>query len=232
MVDETPIPHLLVVDDDARLRDLLARYLSEHGWLVTTAKNVADARVKLRYFQYDLIVLDVMMPGETGLQFAGAFRQEHNTPILMLTAMGEASDRIAGLEAGADDYLSKPFEPRELLLRTERILARTLPKEAPKSQRIRFGAFELDVAARRLWQAGSPVHMTESEMAILLVLAEHLNTPVSRERLSESLASHDEEPNPRSADVMVTRVRKKIEAEPSKPTYLQTVRGEGYILRS
>jgi two-component system phosphate regulon response regulator OmpR len=232
MNDARIIPHLLVVDDDARLRELLARYLTEHGWLVTTAKNVTDARAKLSYFQCDLIVLDVMMPGETGLQFAAKFRKENNTPILMLTAMGEAADRIAGLEAGADDYLPKPFEPRELLLRTERILARTLPKVAPTAQRIRFGAFELDVAARRLWQAGVPVHLTESEMAILLVLAEHLNTPVTRERLSEALVSPEEDSNPRSADVMVTRVRKKIEAEPSKPVYLQTVRGEGYILRS
>jgi two-component system, OmpR family, phosphate regulon response regulator OmpR len=226
------IPHILVVDDDGRLRDLLARYLGEHGWLITTAKHAADARVKLAYFTVDLIVLDGMMPKESGIQFAESLRKEPNPPpILMLTAMGEAHQRIAGLEAGVEDYLTKPFEPRELLLRLQRILSRTMPKIDPTPALIRFGAFQLDALARRLTHADTPVHLTESEMNLLLVLAAYLNQPVSRERLSEAVAG-EEEPNPRSADVIVTRLRKKIEAEPARPLYLQTVRGEGYALRS
>jgi two-component system, OmpR family, phosphate regulon response regulator OmpR len=220
-----------VVDDDLRLRDLLARYLSDHGWLVTTAKNVADARAKLHYFTFDLIILDVMMPKETGIEFATTFRKEHNTPILMLTAMGEAIDRIAGLEAGADDYLPKPFEPRELVLRTQSILSRTMPKPELKPATVMFGAYQLETQARRLLKAGQPVHVTESEMALLMLLASQLNVPISREQLSEFITSPEEEPNPRSADVMITRLRKKIEDEPSKPVYIQTVRGEGYVLR-
>ncbi len=227
------IPHILVVDDDARLRELLARYLGEQGWLVTVAKHAADARVKLSYFQADLIVLDLMMPGESGLALAQSLRVSgQSAPILMLTAMGEAAERIAGLEAGADDYLSKPFEPKELLLRARRILERTMHKSDAASPFITFGDYRLDVQARRLMRGVSPVHLTESEMNLLLVLAEQLNRPVSREALSEAIASGEEEPNSRSADVLVTRLRKKIETEPARPLYLQTVRGEGYALRS
>ena len=227
------IPHILVVDDDGRLRDLLARYLGEQGWLVTTAKNVADARSKLSYFEVDLIVLDVMMPGQSGLEFAQMLRKEgQSTPILMLTAMGEAAQRIEGLEAGADDYLSKPFEPRELVLRVQRMLARTMQKSDAASPFITFGSYRLDPQTRRLLRGDAPVHLTESEMNLLLVLAQRLNQAVSREELSDALATSEEEPNPRTADVMVTRLRKKIEAEPARPLYLQTVRGEGYILRT
>lgn len=227
------IPHILVVDDDARLRDLLARYLTEHGWLITTAKNVADARIKLGYFKVDLIVLDWMMPNETGLDFASQLRtDEQFTPILMLTAMGESAHRIAGLETGVDDYLSKPFEPRELLLRIKRILSRTMPPTPKTTSIITFGTFQLDMQLRRLLRANTPVHLTESEMNLLLVLAKHLNQPVSRETLSEAIMGNEEEQNPRTTDVMVTRLRKKIEEEPARPVYLQTVRGEGYILRS
>ncbi len=223
------IPHLLVVDDDARLRSLLKRYLSKQGWNVTCAKDAADARAKLRYFIYDLLVLDVMMPNETGLEFAKDFRTSHDTPILMLTAMGDTQDRIAGFEAGVDDYLPKPFEPRELALRISSILARTM--KAPPATMITFGEFTLDKEARRLLRGDAPIHLTESEMALLLVFAEHLGDAVSRERLSEAIAKPEEDANPRSVDVLVTRLRKKIEDEPSRPLTLQTVRGAGYVLR-
>lgn len=222
-------PHLLVVDDDARLRALLKRYLSKQGWAVTCAKHAEDARAKMRYFIYDLIVLDVMMPGETGVQFAASLRPDDATPILMLTAMGEIDDRIAGFEAGVDDYLPKPFEPRELVLRIQSILLRTMQAPAPKA--IQFGAFSLDIEANRLMQGDDIVHLTESEMGLLTLLAQHLGEPVSRELLGETITGADEELNPRTVDVQVTRLRKKIEAEPSKPVLLQTVRGEGYVLR-
>ncbi len=232
MPSDSP-PHLLIVDDDARLRNLLARYLGKQGWLVTCAKDVKDAEKKLQYFLYDLIVLDVMMPGETGLEFARRYCSPDTPPILMLTAMGDADDRIAGLEAGVDDYLPKPFEPRELLLRIERILARTrIIVNDKDSALVSFGMYDLDSQSKRLLRDNDPVHLTESEMALLCMLAQHINEPVSRERLSEIIASPGEEPNPRSADVLITRLRKKIEEDSSRPVYLQTIRGEGYILRS
>ncbi len=226
------ITHLLIVDDDTRLRNLLERYLKRQKWIVTAAKHAKEARDFLRYCSVDLIVLDVMMPGETGLEFAKSLRNaQDTTPILMLTAMGEGHQRIDGLESGADDYLTKPFEPRELVLRIERILQRTKPLSLQTSA-IHFGACELDIEQKRLLQQGKPLHLTESEMTLLCYLAEHINESVSRETLGQLLGSAEENINSRSVDVMITRIRRKIEPNSSRPTYLQTVRGQGYILRS
>jgi two-component system, OmpR family, phosphate regulon response regulator OmpR len=225
-------PHLLVVDDDVRLRQLLTRYLAEQGWHVTCAANADDARHKMRLFTVDLMILDMMMPKETGIEFMRHLAQTPPVPpILMLTAMGEAIDRITGLEAGADDYLPKPFEPRELVLRIQKILARTKKIIPREDELIMFGEFRLDLKKKRLFRGADPVHITESEMDILCLLGASLNVAVTRDTLSRAISSEEEEPNPRSVDVLITRLRRKIEPEPSRPVYLQTVRGEGYALR-
>lgn len=231
MTDPTAPFHLLIVDDDARLRSLLARYLGKQGWLVTCARDIPDAEAKLRFFVFDAMILDVMMPGESGLDFARRFVPEHDTPILMLTAMGEAEDRIAGLESGVEDYLAKPFEPRELELRLNRLLSRGRPAATQQTSAITFGPYRLDIAQRRLWRDDVPVHLTESETALLCLLGEHSGEPVSREQLGEATASPGEESNPRSTDVLMTRLRRKIEDNPGRPVYLQTMRGAGYALK-
>jgi two-component system, OmpR family, phosphate regulon response regulator OmpR len=226
------IPHILVVDDDEKLRKLLARYLNEQGLVVTCAANAEDARAKLQFFKYDAMVLDMMMPNQTGIEFM----QTANIPLpptLMLTAMGEVSDRIKGLEAGADDYLSKPFEPKELVLRLQKIINRTKISHSPQ-QTINFGDFSLDLNKKRLHQNGDIVHLTEAEMAMLLLLASNVNQVVAREKLLQNIAQNggSEENNLRAVDVLITRIRRKIEADPARPIYLQTARGEGYILRN
>ncbi len=223
------IPHILVVDDDVRLRKLLARYLSEQGLMVTCAADADDARAKLRFFKYDAMVLDMMMPRETGVTFLS--RDGANLPpTLMLTAMNEAHDRIAGLEAGADDYLAKPFEPKELVLRLQKIIKRT-KIIAPQNTALRFGDYELDISKNRLSKHDIAVHLTESEMSLLLLLAKHVNKPLSREDILQHVASEAEENNLRTADVLITRLRRKIEPDPSRPLHLVTIRGEGYMLR-
>jgi two-component system phosphate regulon response regulator OmpR len=232
MTTPETLRHLLIVDDDERLRSLLARYLGRQGWLVTCARDIPDAEVKLRFFIFDAIILDLMMPGESGLDFARRFVPVHDTPILMLTAMGESDDRIVGLESGAEDYLSKPFEPRELELRLIRMLGRQRPATAePASPQLRFGAFTLDIQQRRLLHEGEPLHLTESEMSLLCALADFADQSVSREQLNEAISKPGEDSNPRSTDVLVTRLRRKIEPDPARPVYLQTVRGAGYVLR-
>lgn len=235
--------HVLVIDDDARLRALLARYLGAQGWLVTCARDVPDAHAKLNCLIFDLIVLDLMMPGESGLDFAKAWRRQEpigmRTPILMLTAMAGAQDRIAGLEAGADDYLTKPFEPRELVLRLENIMQRAqpfAPAPAPVNtgsppKEVHFGDYVLDVSAKRLSRSGSHIHLTEAEMSALCLLAGSQGSPVTREALGALMASGGTDANPRSADVLMTRLRRKIEDDPARPAYLHTVRGKGYVLR-
>ena len=222
------VPHILVVDDDTRLRELLRRYLAEQGFLVTAAGDAAEARSKLASMTFDLIVLDVMMPGESGLEFTSSFRRSSDIPILMLTAMGEPEDRIGGLERGADDYLSKPFEPRELVARIRSILRR-VPQEpsiAPP-QMVRFGRFTFDLDRQALSVDGRPVRLTQAEATLLKALALGSGAPLSREELHRrtNLA-----PNSRTIDVQVTRLRRKIEPEPRYPRYLQTVRGKGYAL--
>jgi two-component system phosphate regulon response regulator OmpR len=219
---------VLVVDDDTRLRELLKSFLSRSGLRVSTAANAAAARQQLDALHFDLIVLDVMMPGQTGLDFAGELRKTSDVPILMLTAMGDPKDRIAGLEKGVDDYLGKPFEPRELLLRIQSVLRRGRPAEvATTPERVVFGPFQFDLALGELTQKGKRVPLTDAEIALLRALATQLGEVLSRETLSKSVGGGA---NERAIDVVVTRLRRKIEPDPSFPRYLRTVRGQGYRL--
>jgi two-component system, OmpR family, phosphate regulon response regulator OmpR len=221
--------HLLVIDDDERLRDLLRRYLVESGFRVTTAGDAAEARVKLQSLAFDLLIVDVMMPGESGLQLTESLRQTSAVPILLLTAMAEAENRIDGLERGADDYLTKPFEPRELVLRIRNILTRVTaaPPPAPVEE-LRFGGLRFDLKRGALFRGADMVHLTEAEAALLAALARQPGEPVSREALSlEAQCSG----NLRTVDVQMTRLRRKIERDPKFPRYLQTVRGTGYVLK-
>lgn len=221
--------HILVVNDDKRLRELLRRYLAERGFRVTVAADATEAWARLESLAFDLIVLDVMMPGQSGFDFTEALRLKSQVPILMLTAMGEPEERIQGLERGADDYLAKPFEPRELVLRIQRILARipAPPALAPITN-VRLGACAFDLKREELSRGGAPIKLTESEGRLLRILASHAGQPLSRERLaSESEVSG----NTRAIDVQVTRLRRKIEPDPRAPRYLHTVRGKGYMLR-
>jgi len=218
-------PHLLVVDDDKRLRELLRRYLSDNGFRVTIAADARDARSNLASFAFDLLVLDVMLPGENGLELTRALRRENPIPVLLLTAMGEPEDRVNGLEQGADDYLSKPFEPRELVLHIRNVLLRR-PAASPVSRNVRFGGFRFDMRRGELYRGGDAVHLTAAEAGLLAVLAEKAGQAVSREELSVSFSD-----NVRNVDVQMTRLRRKIERDPRFPRYLQTVRGIGYTLK-
>jgi two-component system phosphate regulon response regulator OmpR len=222
-------PHILVVDDDKRLSELLRRYLAENGFRVTVAGDARQAWTHLESLTFDLIVLDVMMPGQNGLDFATALRPKSNVPILMLTAMADAEDRINGLERGADDYLGKPFEPRELVLRIRRILGRVPAPPAPAAvTQIHLGPFAFDMAREALSRRGRPVRITSGEARLLKVLASHAGEPVERERLlSESRLAG----SLRTVDVQVARLRRKIEPDPRMPRYIQTMRGKGYLLR-
>jgi two-component system phosphate regulon response regulator OmpR len=217
--------HLLVVDDDARLRGLLRRYLSDNGFRVTAAADAREARSNLASFAFDLVVLDVMMPGESGLELTRVLRAEGRIPVLLLTAMAEPEDRVNGLEHGADDYLSKPFEPRELVLRIRNLLQRR-PVTDPVSQDIRFGGCRFDVVRGELYRGGDLVHLTAAEAGLLSSLAQKAGLAVSREELSISLSG-----NVRNVNVQMTRLRRKIERDPRFPRYLQTVRGTGYMLK-
>ena len=221
--------HILVVDDDTRLRRLIQKYLKEQGFLVTGAPSAKDARQHMESLQFDLIVLDVMMPGEDGMSFAGAVRDISEIPILMLTAMGEAEHRIQGLEHGVDDYMGKPFEPRELLLRVNAILRRTPPPPDDRAHELSFGECRYDISRNTLVRDGNSVHLTSAEAVHLRTLAINANTPVQRSQLSNDDSGHA---NPRTIDVQVTRLRRKIESDPRQPRYLQTVRGTGYLLRT
>jgi two-component system phosphate regulon response regulator OmpR len=224
-------PHILVVDDDTRLRELLKTFLSRNSFRVSTARHSAEARQHLDALDFDLIVLDVMMPGQTGLDFAAELRQTNDVPILMLTAMGEPKDRIAGLEKGVDDYLAKPFEARELLLRIQNVLRRGRPvaveAPAPADRKVTFGPFQFDLDLGELTQKGKRVPLTDAEIALLRALAGQLGQVLSREALSKSVGS---DVNERAIDVQVTRLRRKIEPDPGFPRYLRTVRGQGYRL--
>lgn len=219
--------HILVVDDDARLRDLLAKFLQEHGFLVTAAKDAQDARSRLKGLSFDIIVLDLMMPGESGLEFAADLRGKSDIPILMLTAMGEPEDRVSGLEQGADDYLVKPFEPRELLLRINNILKRSPATDGIPAQ-VNLGDSIFDIEREELSRDGQRVHLTDIEATLLKVLAERPGVVLSRDELSEFTGTQG---GGRAVDVQVTRLRRKIEEDVKLPRYLQTVRGKGYVLR-
>ena len=220
-------PHILVVDDDARLRDLLSRFLQESGFLVSGAESAAQARNILKNMQFDLLVIDVMMPGETGLELLADIRKDSSIPALFLTAMNETEDRIGGLEVGADDYIAKPFEPRELILRIQRILDRQAQQTA--AGLVKFGAFTFDYDSHILTEAGQRVHITTAEQDLLSCFAAAPNQVLSRDDISAQL---DGRMKGRSIDVAVARLRTKLEADPRFPVYLQTSRGKGWLLRT
>ncbi len=223
-------PHILVVDDDDRLRMLLRRYLAEQEFVVTTASSAADARAKLKSLSFDLIVMDVMMPGETGLELTQSLRGNSKSakqvPILLLTARGEADARIEGLEAGADDYLPKPFEPRELILRIMSILRR-MPKPPVSLPKIRLGAWSYDSQRDELQSDKETIRLTDMEAGLMRILAAEPGIAFNRETLAERSKG---EIGDRTIDVQVTRLRRKIEPDVKNPRYLVTVRGEGYML--
>ena len=219
--------HLLVVDDDARLRDLLRRYLVDQGFRVTTAGDAEEARAKIKNIDFDLMVLDVMMPGEDGFALTQSLRTKSRIPILLLTAKAESGDRITGLERGADDYLVKPFEPRELVLRIRAILKRAAASP-DRGRELRLGPCRVDLKRGELTKGGSPVKLTSAEQALLMALAIRPDEPLSREEL---FAAAKFSGNPRAVDVQMTRLRRKIERDPRFPRYLQTVRGTGYVLK-
>ena len=225
MTDEQP--HILVIDDDRRLRELLQQYLKEQGFRVTTALDAEDARAKMSSLTFDLLVVDIMMPGESGLALTRALRAEGSLPILLLTAMSETEERIEGLESGADDYLAKPFEPRELVLRIQSILRRAQEPATPPVAELAFGAFSFDVTRGELRRGDVFIRLTTAESSLLKALARQPGVPVSREALS---AESDLVGNTRTIDVQMARLRRKIEQDPKFPRYLQTVRGTGYIL--
>ncbi len=219
-------PHLLVVDDDAKLRALLVRYLTKNGFSVCESANPKEADDLISLIQFDLMIMDVMMPGKDGLTYTKELRKRGiTTPILMLTAMGDSDNRIQGLENGADDYLSKPFEPKELLLRIHNILKRALPFY--QKTEITFGPFKWDSAANRLFNNETLVPLTTTEQTLFQTLLKQAGQPISREKLAECLATD----NIRTVDVQITRLRKKIETDIKHPLYIQTIRGEGYTLK-
>jgi len=219
-------PHLLVVDDDRRIRDLLSRYLQREGYRVTTAKNADDARAQLDGLTFDLLILDVMMPGETGFELAKWLRKTSQVPILMLTARAETDSRINGLEIGADDYVAKPFEVRELSLRIANILKRAQPATTPPAESVRFGPFVFHISRGELRRGDELIHLTDREKDILRLLAAQPGETVPRLSLAGSGAAAGE----RAVDVQVNRLRRKIENDPANPLFVQAVRGIGYRL--
>ncbi len=216
--------HILVVDDDRRLRARLQKYLMAQGFLVSTASSAADAEAKLKSLVFDLLIVDVMMPGEDGMSFTRRIRQSAGLPIIMLTARDMADDRVAGLEVGADDYLSKPFEPRELVLRMRNAL-RLVPPPPVESGIVIFGPFAFDRDRLELSREGHPVPLTDSETSLLRVFAGSPGVTLSRFRLAQKTTTAE-----RTIDVQVSRLRRKIEDNPGAPQYLRTIRGKGYVL--
>lgn len=219
-------PHLLVVDDDTRIRTLLKRFLAEEGFRVSVAGTAAEARRKLTGLDFDLIVLDIMMPGEDGVALTKSLRDEREVPILMLTALSETESRVTGLEAGADDYLPKPFDPRELVLRVNNILRRGGQPSTPKLEQVVFGPYTFQITRRELKKAGQVLKLTDREREIMAIFAERAGETVPR----HELVSNESEVGERTIDVQINRLRRKIERDPSNPVWLQTVRGIGYRL--
>jgi two-component system phosphate regulon response regulator OmpR len=219
-------PHLLIVDDDSRIRSLLSRYLGEHGFRVTGAANAAEARRRLAGLAFDLLIVDVMMPGEDGMNLTQSLRETMNVPILMLTARSETESRIRGLEFGADDYLAKPFEPRELLLRINSILRRGATTTKPLIEHVRFGPFTFHRERLELRRGVDLIHLTDRERQIMAIFAAAPGETVPRLALVASEGPAGE----RTVDVQINRLRRKIETDPANPLYLQTVRGIGYRL--
>lgn len=224
--------HLLIVDDDERIRTLLQKFLMRNGFLVTAARDAAHARRILSGLEFDMLILDVMMPGEDGLSLTRALRETMTTPILLLTAKGETDNRIEGLEAGADDYLAKPFEPKELLLRINAILRR-VPESAPENATpkiLNLGSIRYDMERGEMWQGEELVRLTATEIQLMKIFSAQPGEALSRATLVEELGRDRGQAQERAVDVQITRLRRKIEADPKQPRYLQTVRGAGYML--
>ncbi len=221
--------HILIVDDDQRIRDLMGKYLLDNGFRVTTAEDAASARSAMRGLAFDLLILDVMMPGESGLDLARDLCADMDVPILILTAQSQPDHRVQGLEIGVDDYMSKPFEPRELLLRIKNILGRRIDAHSSLHTEIRMGDFVFHIARGELKRNDEHIKLTERERDLLRQFAQSPGTPIPRHEL---VANSDSNGNERAVDVQINRLRRKIEADPSNPIYLQTVRGKGYILHA
>jgi two-component system phosphate regulon response regulator OmpR len=224
--------HLMIVDDDERIRVLLQKFLMRHGFLVTAARDASHARRILTGLDFDMLILDVMMPGEDGLSLCRSIRETSQTPILLLTAKGETGNRIEGLEAGADDYLPKPFEPKELLLRINAILRRMpeTPAEDSVPKILNLGDIRYDLERGEMWQAEDLVRLTATEMQLMKIFSAKPGEPISRNKLVEELGRDRGQAQERAVDVQITRLRRKIETDPKQPRYLQTVRGAGYML--
>jgi len=224
--------HLLIVDDDERIRLLLQKFLIRSGFWVSAARNAEHARRILSGLEFDLIVLDVMMPGEDGIAFTRSLRETLSTPIMLLTAKGETDDRIAGLEAGADDYLPKPFEPKELLLRINAILRRVPQSDAADTvpKLLSLGPIRYDLERGEMWKGEQQVRLTATESQLMKIFALSPNEPVGRNELVDKLGRSSGQAQERAVDVQITRLRRKIEVDPKQPRYLQTVRGAGYML--
>ncbi len=220
-------PHILVVDDDERIRDLLAKYLMGNGYRVTKARDAIAARAALSGLEFDLLILDVMMPGETGFELAQSIKDEINAPIFMLTALGEPEQRVKGLEIGVDDYISKPFEPKELLIRIGNILRR-IEKSSTSTDDINIGEFQFNIARGDLKSNSETIKLTERERELLRIFAKRRGETVARHELSGG----DGDSSDRAVDVQINRLRRKIEKDPGNPVYLQTIRGKGYILHT
>jgi two-component system phosphate regulon response regulator OmpR len=231
MVLKADLPHILAVDDDDRIRRLLAQYLTKNGYIVVTAEDAANAKEILKSFAFDICILDVMMPGENGLDLSDYIRKSYDIPILLLTAMGETEDRIKGLESGADDYLSKPFEPKELLLRLQAILRRSQKNTIPQDQKkkiLKLNQREYNISSRTIKDnEGRVINLTDGEATLLYALSQKPNIPIRREMLARELGIDS---NDRAVDVQITRLRKKIEPDVSNPSVVQTQRGKGYVL--
>ncbi|NRA99369.1 MAG: response regulator [Rhodobacteraceae bacterium] len=227
-----PDAHLLIVDDDERIRGLLQKFLMRNGFWVSAARDAAHARRLLEGLDFDLLILDVMMPGEDGITFAKWLREGSEVPILLLTARGETENRIAGLEAGADDYLPKPFEPKELLLRINAILRRVPPPDAGATvaKVLHLGPIRYDVERGEMWHGDDLVRLTATEAQLMRLFAAKPGEPLSRTQLVEDLGRDKDRAQERAVDVQITRLRRKIESDPKQPRYLQTVRGAGYML--
>jgi two-component system phosphate regulon response regulator OmpR len=227
-----PDAHLLIVDDDERIRTLLQKFLMRQGFLVTSARDAAHARRILSGLEFDMMIFDVMMPGEDGLSLTRALRETMTTPILLLTAKGETDNRIEGLEAGADDYLAKPFEPKELLLRINAILRR-MPEAQPEDTSpkvLSLGPIRYDMERGEMWHGEELVRLTATEVQLMKIFSAKPGEALSRSNLVEELGRDRGQAQERAVDVQITRLRRKIEADPKQPRYLQTVRGAGYML--
>ena len=223
-------PHILVVDDDREIRDLVSHFLEKHGYAVESVRDGREMNVALAKNDVDLVILDIMLPGKDGLELCREIRERSHVPILMLTAMGEETDRIVGLEMGADDYLAKPFNPRELLARIRAVLRRTGPGASARAERLRVGAIEIDFEAREVTVKGRRQVLTHYEFELLAALARVAGRVLSRERLLDLLKGEDYETFDRSIDVHISKLRAKLEDDPKEPRYIKTVRGVGYVL--